>query len=567
MDIVRKFAVIIVILALALNLSACGNGGSSNDTSDDTPDDTPYVSPVILPEDRMIDWEPGILGGIPSRTTICADVTQAPYNAVSDGVTDDTDAIQTAIDDCPEGEVVFIPEGVYNISALLVFDKGIVIRGEGPEKTKLLSYTISNPVIDIKRWANAETPIDISDSYEKGENVITVDDSGALDVLDYVVISQLNDPELVNNVGSSGECTWCGDNNPDRVQSQLVQITSIDDNQLTLSRPLYFSLKHSLVPQVMHVNLMSGAGVEDLYIEQVHGIYGASSEATNIAIGRCANCWVKNVESHMTSNHHVGMNLCYKCEIRDSYFDDAYNHWGGDAYGILLRGRNSDNLIENNIFLWTRHAMGLESGSGNVFGYNYADEGLDENSPTFLTHDAVAHGGHPFMNLWEGNIHDKIGLDYTWGSSSHNTFLRNHADRNTSRIYDGYMAWAVDIMSWNYYENLIGNVFCHEGCTGTYEYDYYNGEGSRWSIYKLGYSSAGDSTFDDQRTIDTLIRHGNFDYVTNSVIWDPGISSHEIPDSYYLDEKPEWFGSVPWPPIGPDVPGYVNDIPAKVRYE
>ena len=64
---------------------------------------------AIIPADRRINWEPGVPGGIPNRTTIFATVTQAPYNANNSGAADAATAIQNAINACPSNQVVFIP--------------------------------------------------------------------------------------------------------------------------------------------------------------------------------------------------------------------------------------------------------------------------------------------------------------------------------------------------------------------------------------------------------------------------------------------------------------------------
>ena len=83
-------------------------------------------------------------------------------------------------------------------------------------------------------------------------------------------------------------------------------------------------------------------------------------------------------------------------------------------------------------------------------------------------------------------------------------------------------------------------------------------------IWALGVGSG----VDDPNVAATLLRHGNYDYVTNSVVWDPGIADHDLPASLYRSGAPEWWcQETPWPAIGPDVAGYANDIPAKRRFE
>src|SRR6185503_18345115 len=64
---------------------------------------------VLIPADRLPlpgTWESaGVEGGIPNRTTICADVTQAPYNADKTGAVSASAAIQSAINNCPVDQV------------------------------------------------------------------------------------------------------------------------------------------------------------------------------------------------------------------------------------------------------------------------------------------------------------------------------------------------------------------------------------------------------------------------------------------------------------------------------
>jgi polygalacturonase len=64
------------------------------------------------------------------------DVTTKPYNAIGDGNTMNTKAIQKAIDDCGEGETVYIPKGIFVTGALrlhsdmeLYLEKDAVLLG------------------------------------------------------------------------------------------------------------------------------------------------------------------------------------------------------------------------------------------------------------------------------------------------------------------------------------------------------------------------------------------------------------------------------------------------------
>ena len=74
--------------------------------------------------------------GTTKPTPNVIDVTKSPYNAVGDGVTLNTQAIQKAIDDCKKGERVYIPKGTFLTGALnlhsdmeLYVEKGAILQG------------------------------------------------------------------------------------------------------------------------------------------------------------------------------------------------------------------------------------------------------------------------------------------------------------------------------------------------------------------------------------------------------------------------------------------------------
>jgi len=112
--------------------------------------------------------------------------------------------------------------------------------------------------------------------------------------------------------------------------------------------------------------------------------------------------------------------------------------------------------------------------------------------------------------------------------------------------------------------NVLGCVLGTPGRSTRYEVlpgqDYSNTEVVIWALGIM-------HGVDDANVAATLLRHGNYDHVSNDTIWDPGIARHSLPPSLYLTAKPAWFGDASWPPIGPDVAGWVQKIPAQLRYE
>jgi hypothetical protein len=200
-----------------------------------------------------------------------------------------------------------------------------------------------------------------------------------------------------------------------------------------------------------------------------------------------------------------------------------------------------------------------------VVGYNYAARFFDENHPNtnWLMESIHTHGGHPYLNLFEGNICPNIVFDNALGSSRFNTAFRNHAERYSEgeAVPISSNLNAVEVQKNNLYENIIGNVLCRPGDTGAYEVN-----SSAPGVYKLGCNQSNCDDH-DPRVKQTIIRHGNYDYVTGETHWEPEIEDRNLPDSYYLTSKPDFFGALPWPMIGPDLDPMVGDLPAKLRFE
>lgn len=81
------------------------------------------------------------------RADTVLDVTN--YGAKGDGVTDDTDAIQSAINAAINGGTIFLPRGVYKVTGLTIHNKGTNILGDGRWATRIVRHSGNAPLITM----------------------------------------------------------------------------------------------------------------------------------------------------------------------------------------------------------------------------------------------------------------------------------------------------------------------------------------------------------------------------------------------------------------------------------
>ncbi len=530
---------------------------------------SPLVDPVqqgkttsLIPEERRMEWKPGVPGGIPSYPGF-ASVKAAPYGAKGDGRTDDTAAIQKALDDCPEGKAVLCPAGTYRLTASLTFSRGIVIRGEGPEKTRLVNEATTGNALSFANYDN-EVITNVVKGAVKGSTSIVVEDASRLRPGDLLLVDQLNDPDVVNIEGEGGTCRWASRADGRRAMGQLVELTKKEGNTLTLSRPLAITFKESLTPQALRTSdrIIRRAGVEDLYLETTKR---RTDQTSSIKFWNAVHCWVRNVESSRGwFDGHVTVKKSLGCEIRDSYFHHAHAYGSGHGYAVLITGQSTDTLVENNLCYYLNTGPQVACGGpGNVIAYNFSFQtwGRDYPKTDWAHFDLSQHAAHPFLTLYEGNQVGTVSFDFYWGSSSHNTLFRNAIDMKNPRMDGQQMTRnivAIRIDKFSRFNNALGNVLGHEGIKAEAESEGQSGFTTPL-VWSLGHPG-------DPEVKKTLLRHGNFDWVTRQVQWDPKIADHKLPDSLYLASKPAFFNKLPWPPIGPDRKPMVSSIPARERF-
>lgn len=275
-----------------------------------------------------------------------------------------------------------------------------------------------------------------------------------------------------------------------------------------------------------------------------------------------------------------------------------FGRLGGDDYAFHPQtsdqGLWQNNIIQNgtNGFL-DEGINGSGTGThGDVVAYNYQPHhfwGLAATDDTYSFSQGTLqhHTGGSSYTLWEGNETHSWQQEIYYGQAFFDIAFRNRLP-GWDMGQAAFATLPVYIMTGNRYHSAIGNVMGTSGWHTRYE-DSGTWTGSVWdygtdcqhAIYMLGGNhcwagTQGSGPFRDPLTIASFMRWGNWDNVTGAAQWNSsevptvanlttaGVStvyanpvpgSQALPASFYLASKPSWFGSVPFPAIGPDVTG------------
>lgn len=474
---------------------------------------TGFANAQILPADRRIDWNPGIPGGIPKITGPVKNIMD--YGADPKGVNDSHDAIVAAMNALPQsGGVVFIPEGTYKVNEVIrITRNNIVFRGTGVQSRLLMGNRGSS--VSVEKRSNGEWQ-KITGGFEKGSKTLTVEDGSKFKSGLFAEIEQDNDPEVMYTKPEWNQ-SWSKS-----AVGQIFAVDRVNKNTITLKTPLHLTFSPTLNVKVRPMDMVTHVGFENLYIEKTVAS-GATLEFNNAAY-----CWITGVESYHTRTSHVNLARCLDNTITMNFFHRSYSYGGGGSgYGISCDQHTTDILVENNVFDSLRHAMLVQVGSnGNVFAYNYSTHAIQGDGETNLNvgwdpPDISIHGHQAFMNLYESNELDEIGISDYWGPAGPgNTFLRNKVTKEGIFFYDKTQK-----------QNLIGNVT---------------------PLIKD----------EDHKSSDNLLQ-GNV--VNGTVNWQPGMP-RDLPKSFYLHAAPAFFHGATWPVFGPDVSQNLK-LPAQIRFE
>jgi hypothetical protein len=603
---------------------AGGSGGSSNGGGGSGGTDSGPVSPPstdLIPADSYTKWVPGMMskGGIPNRTMVCATIQASAYG---NGSQEASNAIQSALDACPVGQVVQLSAGTFLVNNFVNITKGITLRGAGAGMTfvkktngaKLLQESSPDQqpfvVIGANRWPGPDsTSQDLSEDGAKGADSVTVGNAAGFAAGQFVILDELSgaqwmtdplgrgqiwaapdwrvtwafhkpadsgdDPLMATTPTSGGAAGWFS--RQDRVTSEIKEIASVSGKVVTFTSPLHISYRKSHKAQLTaytNTPMVTNAGVESLTAT------GYSDGC--IRFEAAAYSWAKNVEVTLWAGEGVSFVNSFRVELRDSYIHDAaWPEPGGSGYAMSLAKGSSEILIENNISMMANKVMVARcSGAGSVVSYNYADDGFIMTSENWI--EIGLNGSHmagPHHILFEGNYGFNWDSDDTHGSSTYHTVFRNWLrgvrrpfvnPQTKNSIDDSKQSGngpqrCAGAMAYSYWMTFVGNVLGASGQVGGYTYDATGPNATNSpAIWLLGWDTSAPTPY-DPKVAATAVREGNWDWVQSKQSWQ-NVSAMTIPDSLYLSGKPAFFGSNPWPWVDPTT-GATHTLPAKARFD
>jgi hypothetical protein len=573
-----------------------------------------------LPADRATVWRPGVTynGGIPTNRTQCG-----PTLTPSGG--NDLSQIQAAINACTANHYVLLGPGTFTISgaaqSIGITKSNITLRGSGPSIT---TVTRSDGAVDDDYHPNAAAPIIwvgpnrfpklptvdggaaynlSSDGVDGASSVVVASaPSGGFAAGQIVLLSELSgatyrpDPSGRGSILMSGDgkvtyqchqpgigtddCRTNAYSLSDRITQELKEVASFDSGSrtLTFTSPLHTEYRVANTAQVatfasQHVPI-AGVGVEEMTISR--------GDAGNLIFMNAAHSWARRIESTKWLGEGVQFDKCFRCELRDSYVHTpVFFEPGGGSYNITLDTATSELLVENNI---SRDAdkvlVARGAGAGSVIGYNYLDDGRIGSNPAWQEIGlGASHYVGPHHVLFEGNWAFNADNDKTHGNSNTHTYFRNYL-RGVRTFYpadtSAGSARVAGATATTYHMSWVGNVLGAPGAMAGWDYE--NGKMADGpGIWRFGWDDWSPYPVDPV-VMQTTIRDGNFDYLTNQVHWHGlggnGASSGLIPpvnsllpNSMYMAGKPPFFGTLAWPWVDPLGVTKTFALPAKARYD
>jgi len=279
------------------------------------------------PNGRLPDYSyAGYLAGETALPVVEERWSVLDFGAVGDGASDDTVAIQTAIDtagaslESGESGAIWFPEGTYRLTGqLTVTHSGLVLRGAGQDLTRLSfevsltdiygssdSWSYSGGLLSLEGATGGEITTLVSDA-ARGDRSLSIAESSALSVGQFVIVSQSDDTgtlssHLHNDQTSGGDCDW---QQPYKFW-WVVQVEAVEEGRVTFTQPLRTDVRLEWGASLKEITPLEQVGIEHLSVVFPETEYAGHLLEPGYngitTIGGVANSWVRDVRFDYVDN-------------------------------------------------------------------------------------------------------------------------------------------------------------------------------------------------------------------------------------------------------------------------
>jgi len=321
------------------------------------------------------------------------------FGAVGDGVTDDTKAIQAAIDATAAG-AVFLPAGRYLVSDYLrITRSGVVLRGAGPDRSVLWfprgldavhprdgqtstgsaasGYSFDGAFVTLQGNYRSKPLARITAVARRGDLTVEIDQPAAFSIgqLVLLVLHEAKDQSLKTYLydGDPGDISH-GKSLDTRM---LLRVRAIEGRRVTFDRPLRFETRATWQPEIQSfAPTVTESGIEELGFAfpgtRYRGHFKEDGQNA-IELRQVYNCWVRHVAIH---NADIGVNVVACRNTLDGILITADAARETTASGVrdctghhAIQIKNGEENLVTRFELRTCyvHDLSVEHASGNVF--------------------------------------------------------------------------------------------------------------------------------------------------------------------------------------------------------
>ncbi|SHE36627.1 protein of unknown function [Mariniphaga anaerophila] len=403
------------------------------------------------------------------------------FGAVPNDEIDDTDAIQKALDKISnKGGVLLFPKGKYIINGdvdefkkLTLNSSNVIIRGEGSGNDGTVLF-MANKFLPPDGWGDFIFEVgnkkphlenkaftELSQNARRGTFQIEVEDASNFSKGDNIQIylkSHVVNGKRQQELGQIltyplvPEIEWTNFKKFSPYNT-FNQIVSINNNTITLKKPLDIDMDLKWKPTVKRQAFYENIGFENIRFEgNWHGpyIHHGSREMDYgwcaLRIANACNSWVKNVAFH---------NLTWDLTVLESANVTVQNVTvsGTDGHHGIKAPGSSSVLVKDCEF--TAHRTHNIGGSGAMDGCVFTNIKITDPHGTIDSHG----GGFPVYNLFENITNVKVSgagsIDNMPHMGRENVFWNLHAQAKEksshhSELDNEFFPYGV----WNYYDSI-----------------------------------------------------------------------------------------------------------------